>query len=130
MPNQPAKETEMTAFDQVRQGDVPLVEVKALPDGARPVPRDEHGRIVLAHGERTGHAHVVHEFVPDSTCGFSTLDSGEIEYLVVGGGGASLRHELLGGKKAEHDEIALKETIYEIPVQVEYTPAELVRVAD
>jgi hypothetical protein len=41
-----------------RQGDVMLVPVKEIPDGLVEVPR-ENGRIVLAHGEATGHAHVI-----------------------------------------------------------------------
>jgi hypothetical protein len=38
-----------------RQGDVLLVAVPAIPEDARPLPRDE-GRVVLALGEATGHA--------------------------------------------------------------------------
>jgi hypothetical protein len=41
-----------------RQGDVLVVAVDAVPDSARPVPRDA-GRIVLAYGEVTGHAHAI-----------------------------------------------------------------------
>lgn len=44
-PYSQTKETAMKPPDQIRQGDVPLVEVERLPDGARPVPRDEHGRV-------------------------------------------------------------------------------------
>lgn len=42
----------------LRQGDVLLVPVDELPRGLKKVPR-ENGRIVLAHGEATGHAHVI-----------------------------------------------------------------------
>ncbi len=42
----------------VRQGDVLLVETDDLPEAATPIKR-ERGRIVLAYGEVTGHAHVV-----------------------------------------------------------------------
>ena len=41
---------------QIRQGDVLLVPIDAIPAGAVAVPR-EAGRVVLAHGEVTGHAH-------------------------------------------------------------------------
>ncbi len=41
-----------------RQGDVLLREVDAIPEQARPVERDD-GRLVLAYGEVSGHAHVV-----------------------------------------------------------------------
>lgn len=42
-----------------RQGDVLLVEVDRIPAEATAEPRS--GRIVLAHGEATGHAHAIHE---------------------------------------------------------------------
>lgn len=41
---------------QIRQGDVLLLPVKAVPDGAAPVP-PEDGRVVLARGEATLHHH-------------------------------------------------------------------------
>jgi hypothetical protein len=41
-----------------RQGDVLLVSVPEIPARAHAVPRDE-GRIVLAYGEVTGHAHAI-----------------------------------------------------------------------
>jgi len=41
-----------------RQGDVLLVELDELPPQLEPVPRED-GRLVLAHGEATGHAHVI-----------------------------------------------------------------------
>jgi hypothetical protein len=110
-----------------RQGDVLLRAIKRIPAKARELARDVHGRIVLAHGERTGHAHT---FRDKGICSLSTLASDEIEFLLVGGSGATLRHELVGGKKAEHDEIAIPAGSYEAATQVEYTPAELVRVAD
>ena len=43
-----------------RQGDVGLIPVASLPDGAKKVPRDK-GRIVLAYGEVTGHAHAIYD---------------------------------------------------------------------
>jgi hypothetical protein len=41
-----------------RQGDVMIVPVDAIPEGLKRVPL-EGGRVVLAHGEVTGHAHAV-----------------------------------------------------------------------
>ena len=41
---------------QVRQGDVLLVPIATLPPNLTPVPEDR-GRVVLAYGEVTGHAH-------------------------------------------------------------------------
>lgn len=45
---------------QLRQGDVLLVRVSRLPATTKPVPRDR-GRVVLAYGETTGHAHAIAE---------------------------------------------------------------------
>ena len=44
-----------------RQGDVLLVPIEpaAVPATAVPAPRDRSGRLVLARGEVTGHAHVI-----------------------------------------------------------------------
>ena len=42
-----------------RQGDVLLVRIKkAKLEGFAEMPKDEHGRVVLAYGETSGHAHV------------------------------------------------------------------------
>jgi hypothetical protein len=43
---------------QFRQGDVLIIPVRTLPQGAKPRAR-ESGRVVLAHGEVTGHAHAI-----------------------------------------------------------------------
>ena len=44
-----------------RQGDVGIQAIDALPDNLKPhVPEDKH-RIVIAHGEVTGHAHAIYE---------------------------------------------------------------------
>ncbi len=42
----------------VRQGDVLVLEIDDIPKDARRVPRDD-GRVVLAYGEVTGHAHAI-----------------------------------------------------------------------
>lgn len=39
-----------------RHGDIYLIPCTSIPEGAKPVPR-ENGRVVLAHGEVTGHHH-------------------------------------------------------------------------
>ena len=41
-----------------RQGDVAIIPTTAIPDGVTPIERDD-GRIVLAYGEVTGHAHAI-----------------------------------------------------------------------
>lgn len=45
---------------QYRQGDVLLERIAALPSGLQLVPRDK-GRVILAYGEVTGHAHALLE---------------------------------------------------------------------
>lgn len=44
-----------------RQGDILIVPVpeESVPGGLRPAPRDARGRLVLAHGEATGHCHAI-----------------------------------------------------------------------
>lgn len=51
---------------QIRQGDVFLLPVKALPAGCRPIQPEAGRRFVLAHGEVTGHAHAIYEFTADA----------------------------------------------------------------
>ena len=41
-----------------RQGDVLIIPVAKLPDCLEPMKR-ERGRVILAHGEVTGHAHAI-----------------------------------------------------------------------
>ena len=41
-----------------RQGDVLIVPVESIPEELDPVDRED-GRVVLAHGEVTGHAHAI-----------------------------------------------------------------------
>lgn len=53
-----AKRAQVQQRQQYRQGDVLVVPAAAVPDGATPLER-EGGRVVLAHGEVTGHAHAI-----------------------------------------------------------------------
>ena len=95
---------------QYRQGDVLLVrvedDVKSRPH--RSVARDE-GRIVLAYGEQTGHAHAI----ADAEAELIELETGE-RFLVTARG-VSLRHE-------EHDTIELPPGSYRVVRQREYAP--------
>jgi len=50
---------------QIRQGDVYLIPVAALPEGCKPIQPEAGRRFVLAHGEVTGHAHAIYEFTQD-----------------------------------------------------------------
>ncbi len=101
---------------QYRQGDVLLVKTRRqeLP-GATPVPRDQ-GRIVLALGEATGHAHAV------VAAGAELLERADGERYLRVDGPAELTHE-------EHGTIALEPGLYRVIRQREYGPgaAEYVR---
>lgn len=106
-----------------RQGDVLIVPVAqsavpaALEQAARQ-PRDARGRLVLALGEVTGHAHAV-------------VGPGE---LVREGGpfGAAWLHLPEGGRVVheEHAAIALSGGWYRVVRQREYTPGAVRVVAD
>lgn len=118
-----------------RQGDVALIKIDALPKGLIPTERDKIGRIVLAHGEKSGHGHAIRDRL---VCGFrmATTEpdpsgvSGGVDYIEVGGSGAVLAHEYESGQMAEHHPIELPPGIYQVALQREYSPEEIRRVAD
>src|SRR5262245_19031332 len=82
-----------------RQGDVLLVPVTAVPESATAVARDR-GRVVLAYGEVTGHAHVV------ASAGATQLAYADDRYLRLREA-ATLTHE-------EHSPIALAPGAYRV----------------
>jgi hypothetical protein len=51
---------------QIRQGDVYLIPVKALPKGCTPIHPLDGRCFVLAFGETTGHAHAIYDFTADA----------------------------------------------------------------
>lgn len=100
-----------------RQGDVLIIPVDSVPSNTETVPRDQ-GRIVLAYGEVTGHAHAI--VAPYA----ALVAKGAERFLTVKGTKAAfLRHE-------EHREIRLPPGNYQIIRQREYTPEEVRNVAD
>lgn len=125
---------------QLRQGDVLLQQVKALPTDRTEIAPDGN-RIVLAYGEVTGHAHAIYDHVKQDPMTPGSAD--EIAEAAIARaqskarlwqaadgsrflevtGTVTLRHE-------EHTAHTLPPGIYKLPTQVEYTPAELRRVAD
>jgi hypothetical protein len=100
----------MAASCMVRQGDILLMPVSALPSNAQPVSADSNGRIVLAHGEATGHAHA---FMARSVSMLRAPD--ETVFLHVTKA-AWLRHE-------EHAPIWVRPGRYRVVRQREYNPA-------
>ena len=93
----------------VRQGDLLLVPVAELPESVR---RVRGKRLVLAEGEATGHAHVVH----DKRASLYQCSWPATRYLRVEGvEPVSLVHE-------EHDPLPVLPGVYEVRRQREYTP--------
>lgn len=103
----------------LRQGDVLIVQVAKLPDSVTEVPT-EKGRVILAHGEVTGHAHAI-AVTKKAPC--AKLWSANAERFLQVMESTSLKHE-------EHSPINLDPGIYHIAIQTEYTPEELRNVAD
>lgn len=106
----------------MRQGDVLLVPVKAVPGTA--TKQRKTRRTVLAEGEATGHAHVIES--PDVRL-YEVIEEGDV---------AEMRQRFLEVEAEvalDHDEhatITVQPGLYEIRRQREYTPVEIRRVAD
>jgi hypothetical protein len=99
-----------------RQGDVGIVRVSRIPPKATPVERDQ-GRIVLAYGEVTGHAHAIAE---ESATLVRSSDGRTFLRLEAP---AVVRHE-------EHAPVTLPPGRYEVRRQREYSPEAIRDVAD
>jgi hypothetical protein len=110
----------MPKLIQYRQGDV-LVERYAgqLPLGLEPIKR-ESGRVILAHGEVTGHAHAIKR--PNAAL-FRDPKLAAIFLQVTGDGPALLEHE-------EHTTITLEPGDYQVIRQREYHPESIRQVED
>jgi hypothetical protein len=94
---------------QYRQGDVLLVAVEAAPERTEPVER-EGGRVVLAHGEATGHAHAI----ADARAELHREPRHGRRFLVVGGDApVALAHE-------EHATLHVAPGVYEVRTQREF----------
>ena len=105
-----------TTMSIFRQGDVLIERVDtAIPAGAEKVKPDA-GRVILAYGEVTGHAHAL-----DSR--LAQMYRWEGDELIEVKKGAVITHE-------EHAPIPLEPGVYRIRHQREYHPQELRRVED
>jgi hypothetical protein len=93
----------------VRQGDVLLVPVTAVPGDLKPEQGQPRGRAVLAEGEQTGHRHAV--IAPGARV---LVDPDGNRYLRLRAA-AVLSHQ-------EHDPIMLQPGLYRITRQREYQP--------
>ncbi|MEU8382471.1 hypothetical protein [Streptosporangium sp. NPDC048865] len=104
-----------------RQGDILIMPVagESVPAHLVAAPRDRQGRLVVALGEATGHAHAV----PGAGTLLVERDSGTPEFLHLPQGGR-LVHE-------EHATISLPRGWFRIVRQREYVPGSYARyVAD
>lgn len=102
-----------------RQGDVFIVPVKSIPKSVESVDR-EGGRVILAHGEVTGHAHAIKD---KRATLFRDPKLAAIFMHVSGDAPVTLEHD-------EHSTIAIPPGNYQVIRQVEYSPQEIRNVAD
>lgn len=100
----------------IRQGDVLLIPRSSIPKDATPVPRDR-GRVILAYGEVTGHAHALLE--PE----VELLTADELKFLRVDRVSAQLQHE-------EHTVLDIPAGNYEVRIQRAYSPEAIRDVRD
>ncbi len=110
----------MTQQFNARQGDVLITRITEIPKGLREVERDR-GRVVLAYGEVTGHAHAI---VDDPVTMFAPADVDEMtdRFLRV--------EQEVAVEHEEHDTIKLEPGDYLVRRQREYAPEAPVYVAD
>ena len=112
----------------LRQGDVILIPISAAPAaGTLAKVKRDNGRVILAYGEVTGHAHAI----LDRDVELFDVQDWEDRLLVVHpsttdtrpAGGAPLVHE-------EHHTVEVPEGVYRQRIQREYTPQAVRKVAD
>lgn len=99
---------------QIRQGDVLLVRVDEPAATVVDVPRED-GRLVLAHGEATGHAHAI---MDEAARLVSASEAQELYLIVHGDAPVSLVHE-------EHATLEVDPGVYRVVRQREYRPTPL-----
>lgn len=102
-----------------RQGDVLVIGVKSIPKSVEPVARD-NGRVILAYGEVTGHAHAIKD---TRAALFRDPKLAAIFMHVSGDAPVALKHD-------EHSEIMIPPGSYRVTRQREYSPQEIRTVAD
>lgn len=107
-----------------RQGDVLLVPIQTTSRGKSV---HENGRIILAHGEATGHAHEIEMAQNGSVVLEQITDQNDSLFgarlLRIEGRTAILKHQ-------EHAPIRIKPGTYKVVRQREYSPTSIRTVAD
>lgn len=107
----------------VRQGDVLLCLVSSIPKDAIEEQVTKGNKIILAFGEATGHHHRFENVIDRMGTPIMRLWTAAGERFLQVLVRSALQHE-------EHSTAYIDPGIYQLPVQVEYTSAELVRVTD
>ena len=102
-----------------RQGDILVERIAALPSALKPIAR-ESGRVVLAHGEITGHHH---SFTDEHVSLFETAAEAGVTFLEVRNAMAALTHQ-------EHATIEVPPGNYRVTRQREYSPEAIRNVQD
>lgn len=97
----------------LRQGDVLLMLVDALPANVREEPRDEHGHVVLALGEHSGHRHAIR----DRNVLSFRVESAERDAL-----SADVDFILVGGSTTKEDQLARRVAVLSVVAEVSMTP--------
>lgn len=125
----------------IRQGDVLLIPVDLLPAECTEILPDGN-RIVLAHGEVTGHAHAIYDHAADADPVARHIDNRteatEIADTALAGAKARLWQTPNGARflevsvsvtlrHEEHTAHTVPPGIYKLPRQVEYTPQRSLR---
>jgi hypothetical protein len=111
--NQQNKMKTMKNKNQVRQGDVLIERIENIPTDAK----KESGRVILAHGEVTGHAH--------------EIDMKDAEAWKRGGETVAVKvKRRTNVKHQEHAPAPLKRGAHRVIRQREYSPEALRPVAD
>ena len=103
---------------QYRQGDVFIERISETPQKTIEVSRDG-GRVILAYGEATGHAHAI----STEAVILWKAAGAQASYLDVADAMAMLTHD-------EHATIPLPRGTYVVERQREYTPKEIRHVTD
>jgi hypothetical protein len=100
--------------NQYRQGDVLLERIASIP--AKAVKQNPNGRIILAHGEVTGHHHSIDADAAD------WWKNGEEQFVTIKEP-TTLDHQ-------EHAPVTLSPGSYRVTRQREYSPEAIRNVAD
>lgn len=104
----------------IRQGDVLVERIDSIPANLQPVER-EQGKIVLAHGEVTGHSHAI-DAGKDSRL-LADPKTPDVTYLEIAEALTQLEHQ-------EHGAVSIPQGLYRVTRQREYSPIAIQNVAD